>query len=155
MWWHKGLLLLHSVGAVVLLGGVTHSGWLAFRALVRGKPPPAKLEVIYAHVIAWAYGVTAGLGLLIYPRFRVHVRADDIDSSAPWAVALFEVKEHWVAVGAVALVGWVQGVIRARRGGQGGVEQGARWRYAVALLLMAVVWLGSVVGWLLVMLRSV
>ena len=32
--------------------------------------------------------------MLLYPHFRVHVRADFLDEQAPWATKLFEVKEH-------------------------------------------------------------
>ena len=49
---------------------------------------------------AWGYIVSFVIGLLIYPVFRVNVRAADFDKARPWATGLFEVKEH---IGAIAL----------------------------------------------------
>ena len=49
---------------------------------------------------AWGYIATFILGLLIYPVFRVNVRAADFDKARPWATGLFEAKEH---IGAIAL----------------------------------------------------
>ncbi len=39
------------------------------------------------------------LGLLIYPVFRVKVRAEYFDSSLPWATGIFEIKEHLASIG--------------------------------------------------------
>lgn len=53
------------------------------------------------------YIITFILGLLIYPVFRVKVRAEYFDPSLPWATGLFEIKEHIGSIGlfiAIALL---------------------------------------------------
>lgn len=49
------------------------------------------------------------LGLLIYPVFRVKVRAEYFDPQLPWLTGLFEIKEYIGAIGlfiALALLGY-------------------------------------------------
>jgi hypothetical protein len=143
--WHLILLLLHNLCAVALLGASTHAAWLALRAWLRGKPPPPRLEALYARVIAWAFPLTFGLGLWIYPRFRVGVRADYLDAAHPWAVALFEVKEHWAVLAGLTLLGW-RAAVTAR-------DPAPASRYLPPLLVAAAVWLAALTGWLLTALR--
>lgn len=45
------------------------------------------------------YIVSFILGLLIYPVFRVKVRAEYFDGSLPWATGIFEIKEHLASIG--------------------------------------------------------
>jgi len=54
---------------------------------------------IYAATLAVAYVVTFVLGLLVYPRFRYHVRALFLDRYEPWASNLFDTKENFAALG--------------------------------------------------------
>ena len=52
-----------------------------------------------------AYVLSFILGLLIYPVFRVRVRAEYFDPKLPWLTGLFEIKEYVGAIGLfVALV---------------------------------------------------
>lgn len=72
----------------------------------------ASSYLIFASEKDWATGVKASLygaygylfsfilGLLIYPVFRINVRAADFDKVRPWATGLFEIKEH---IGSIAL----------------------------------------------------
>ena len=46
-----------------------------------------------------AYTTALALGMLIYPTFRVRVRHEFLDTQVPLATALFEIKEHAVALG--------------------------------------------------------
>jgi amino acid permease len=46
-----------------------------------------------------AYLFSFVLGLLIYPVFRVKVRAEYFDPKIPWATGLFEIKEYVGAIG--------------------------------------------------------
>ena len=48
------------------------------------------------------YILTWVLGLLIYPVFRVKVRAEYFDPELPWATGLFEIKEHIGSLGLFA-----------------------------------------------------
>ena len=53
----------------------------------------------------WAYVLTFILGLLIYPVFRIKVRAEYFDFKLPWLTGLFEIKEYVAAIGLfVALI---------------------------------------------------
>ncbi|MFQ6049755.1 MAG: hypothetical protein ACE5J0_01815 [Candidatus Paceibacterales bacterium] len=53
----------------------------------------------------WAYLLTFILGLLIYPVFRIKVRAEYFDPELPWLTGLFEIKEFIGAIGVfIALV---------------------------------------------------
>lgn len=53
----------------------------------------------------WAYILTFVLGLLIYPVFRIRVRAEYFDIKLPWLTGLFEIKEYITALGLfIALV---------------------------------------------------
>lgn len=57
----------------------------------------------------WAYVLTFILGLLIYPVFRIKVRAEYFDQKLPWLTGLFEIKEYVGAVGlfiALVLLGY-------------------------------------------------
>lgn len=100
----KLLLVLHAAVAVALAGAATHNGLLALRAM-RGRAGPAHLERLYPRVVLWLYLASVGLGSVLYPTFRVDVRAAYLDHALPLGSALFEIKEHVVAFGlAAALV---------------------------------------------------
>lgn len=47
----------------------------------------------------WSYLLTFVLGLLIYPVFRIKVRAEYFDPKLPWLTGLFEIKEYIGAIG--------------------------------------------------------
>lgn len=58
---------------------------------------------------AWAYLSSFVLGLLIYPVFRIKVRAEYFDPQLPWLTGLFEIKEYIGAIGlfiALVLLGY-------------------------------------------------
>ena len=42
------------------------------------------------------------LGILVYPVFRVAVRAANFDPNIPWATGIFEIKEHISSIGLLA-----------------------------------------------------
>ncbi len=49
-------------------------------------------------MLGLAYLATFTLGTLIYPTFRVRVRAELLDKTYPWATGLFEIKEHAASI---------------------------------------------------------
>jgi hypothetical protein len=67
--------------------------------------------IIKRRAIDWSSGLKSSLigilaylfsfvfGLLIYPVFRVKVRAEYFDPKIPWATGLFEIKEYVGAIG--------------------------------------------------------
>ncbi len=92
------LLLAHLFATFVLVGSMTHN-LLIVIGYVRGKCGRQKLELLYVKVSFWAYIIAYVLGVLIYPAFGVYIRGAYFDPQIPWATGLFEVKEHWGALG--------------------------------------------------------
>jgi hypothetical protein len=87
------LHFLHWLGGIATVGTCTH---LLVRLLYRsrhGKLRKARVR-LHALILAISYASTWILGTLIYPTFRVRVRADLLDKTYPWATGLFEIKEH-------------------------------------------------------------
>lgn len=98
------ILLVHLMVSVFAIGAVTHHWWL----VVRGKASSVKL----ARYVIW---MAAGcilvwlIGVAIYPCYNVLIRKPPIgvlESSARWAVGLFEIKEHLATI-ALALLPWL------------------------------------------------
>ncbi len=147
----KPLLVLHAIAAAVLSGAATHNGILAFRYFSRGVLR-APLQRTYASVIAVTYLITFALGLLIYPDFRVNVRAAYLDANVPLATGFFEVKEQWLALGALLAVY----LSANRHHADPRATTSARNFFQVASLVIAIVVLFSaIVGLSLVTIRSV
>jgi hypothetical protein len=103
------LLIIHGLMAVALLGAITHqalsvaaagstSGRRTFFARFRNVNGPA-----YAGPIVVMFFVTAVLGGLLYPAYRIDVRVLLEDTNSRSANGIFEIKEHLVAVGLGAL----------------------------------------------------
>jgi len=64
---------------------------------------------MFALVAASAYAATFLLGLIMYPAYKLHVRAEYFDlagSGLAWVARLFDIKEMWMLVG-VAIAGAV------------------------------------------------
>ena len=97
------LLLAHLFATFVLVGSMTHN-LLIVIGYVRGKFGRQKLELLYVKVSFWAYIIAYVLGVLIYPAFGVYIRGAYFDPQIPWATGLFEVKEHWGALGLALLI---------------------------------------------------
>lgn len=92
MFWIKLALVLHTVAAGALTGAVTHLA-LTLRRAHLGRPNP-RLQRLYPAVALGSYIVVYALGTLIYPRYRVEVRAGWLDEHAAWASVLFDLKEN-------------------------------------------------------------
>ena len=91
------LLLAHLFATFVLVGSMTHNLICVIKYL-GGKFGRAKREWLYVRISFWTYLITYVSGALIYPAFRVYIR-EDFDTNLRWATGLFEVKEHWGALG--------------------------------------------------------
>lgn len=104
------LLLLHGLAAVLLLGALTHQAvgmfWRAtgprttFITAVRGVRTNA-----YPNAVVLLFVLTFLLGAIIYPDFRVDVRAI-WDVERPSATGSFEIKEHYGAIALGLLPGY-------------------------------------------------
>ncbi len=147
---YEVLLLAHLFVTIVLLGSLTHNLLIVVK-YVRGKFGRQKLEWFYVRVSFWSYVIVYVLGALIYPAFRVYIRADYFDPKLPWATGLFEVKEHWGAVGlALFFVYYL-----LRKSFQPETERDKLWFHVpLCVLLNVIVWYKVVVGCYLSLLKG-
>src|SRR3990172_4313245 len=90
------LLGVHLVAAVIALIALLAS----FSYIILASEKDWQMGVRAAVYGSYAYIITLILGLLIYPVFRIKVRAENFDKVKPWATGIFEVKEH---IGSIAL----------------------------------------------------
>ena len=89
-------LIMHLVFGVLLMGASTHH----LVQLVKGRGfKPQRVVQRYAYWTCVGYLVTFFWGVVIYPAYSYHVRYLYSDVNTPWATALFEIKEHILAVG--------------------------------------------------------
>ena len=102
------LLIIHGLVAVALLGAITHqtlSAWApvntrpgSFFGRFRTVPPAA-----FANAVVVLYLAAAVLGAVIYLDFRVDVRPT-LEQAGHWQLlGFFDLKEHFVAIGAALL----------------------------------------------------
>ena len=177
--WARALLVLHAISAAVLVASTTHHVvWL--RGYFRGEFTRYKGERRFALIAACAFVSTFLLGNLLYPTYKVRVRAEFFDN--PAAVAdelrlreaqnkltsaspaqltppplspisrLFDIKEHWVALGCFAslLVLLLSRLAHPRE------QPSALVLYlGLALFACATTWWGAIVGLITASFRSV
>jgi len=102
--WGRLLLIVHLMVSVFAIGAVTHHWWL----VVRGSSSSVRLYR-FAGWMAIGYTLALLLGVLIYPSYNVLIRKPPLgvlESSASWAVGLFEIKEHLGSI-ALAMLPWL------------------------------------------------
>ncbi len=146
----KLLVLLHAVGAMALVGSCTHHGVITLRVARAGLNGP--LDRLYSQVTAVSYAVTFVLGALAYPTYRFHVRAQYLDEHAPWAVALFEVKENVASVGLALCIG---AFVTSRLTDPAQAQPAVRGHRALVLGTTAAVWFEVISGLLITLVRGV
>ncbi len=147
---YRPLLLAHLLATFLLVGAMTHNLVIVIGYL-RGKFGRQKLEWIYVRVSLWAYVIVYAIGALIYPAYRIYIRHDYFDPKLPWATGLFEVKEHWGAVGlAMFFVYYL-----LRKSFQPSEETDKLYLYVpLCVLLNLIVWYKVVVGCYLTILKG-
>jgi hypothetical protein len=139
------LLIVHGLLAVALLGAITHqalslvpqptTGQRSFFGRFRNVNAPA-----YAGPIVVLFLMTAVMGGLLYPKYRIDVRTTLEDMQMRAANGIFEIKEHVVAVGLGMLPAyWVFWRTPLRP------DQAMARRY-LTWLLAVVVWWSFLVG---------
>jgi hypothetical protein len=99
------LLILHVLVSVALLGAITHQAF----SVARKRPvAPARTLVdrfravnspTFTNTIVLLFFAASILGGLLYPRYRVDVRPTLEDLQLRAANGIFEIKEHFAAVG--------------------------------------------------------
>lgn len=147
----KPLIVLHALLAAALLGSVTHAA-VEVVGYLRGSPRRPALERLHTRLSLWLYGALVLVGALVYPAYRVRVRHEVFDVSAPWASNLFDIKETYAALGlGLAVAAWV--LSRRERPAQ---ERGASLGlYAFCSLgVAATVWFASISGLYLSLLEA-
>jgi len=143
------LLILHSLLAVALLGAITHqtiSAWApasraaasSFIVRMRAVPPTS-----YVNAVIVLYALTALLGAIIYPSYRINVRIVLEQMQLYTPNGAFELKEHFVALG----LGMLPAYWYFWRASQ--VAEYGRTRAVLTALLAFIVWWGFVVGHIL------
>lgn len=142
------LMLLHVLVSVALVGAITHQAFSAWRT-----PPAARSTFVsrfrgvysptFTNVVVLLFVVSSLLGGLLYPRYRVDVRPTLEDLQLRSANGMFEVKEHFAAVGLGLLPAYWR-VWRAPLR-----PEWAAARMYLTWILCAIVWWNFIVGELL------
>ena len=142
------LLILHGLLAVALLGAITHQAigvWVPSRSTASsfvGRMRSVSTPT-YVNAIIVLYLLTATLGGVIYPTYRLHVRVVLEQMQLFWQNGSFELKEHFVAVGLGMLPAywylWRQPL----------ADEYARPRAVITALLAFIVWWSFLVGHIL------
>ena len=143
------MLIAHGITSVILLGGLTHQ----VATSIRCRRAPGRFFIHYqavngmvmSNAIVVAYLATFVLGTLIYPAYRLDVRIALVEMQLPWAIGLFEVKEHWAAIGLASLPLYRDLWLNSHD---------STGRTVLTVLLASVVWFNFVVGHLLNNLRG-
>lgn len=102
------LLLLHGLGAVFLIGSITHQTIGVWKS----KPAPSGtffqnlINVrgsTYTNAIVILYIATAIGGAIVYPTYVLDVKGSLTDAQMNSAIGAFEIKEHLVIIGLAML----------------------------------------------------
>ena len=139
------LLIVHGLVAVALLGAITHqtlSAWApanarpgSFFGRFRTVPPAA-----FANAVVFLYSVAAILGAILYLDFRVDVRPT-LEQAGHWQVlGFFDLKEHFVAIGAALLPAYWVCWRRPRE------EEPLRARAILTSIIAFIVWWAFLAG---------
>ncbi len=139
------VLIIHGLVAVALLGAITHqtlatwAGPLArpgsFFGRFRAVPSAS-----FANAVVVMYAVSALLGGIVYLYFRVDIRPD-LERAGHWqTLGLFDIKEHFVAIGLALLPAyWI--CWRQPR-----ADESTRTRAALTSVLAFIVWWSFLIG---------
>jgi hypothetical protein len=151
------LLIVHAVSAAVLVASSTHH-LLWCRGYLAGQFGRFKGERRFALIAACASVITFVLGNLLYPTYKVRVRAEYFDAPSmivhglPSVARLFDIKEHWVALGCMASVALF---ILSRRAHPKDHPHVVRLYFALSMFVCASAWFGALVGLVTASYRSV
>ena len=148
--YYEILLLAHLFAIFVLVGSMTHN-LLIVIGYVRGKFGRQKLEWLYVKVSLWTYTIVYVIGALIYPAFGARIRHPYFDPELPYATGLFEVKEHWGALGLAMFFVYYF----LRRSFKPAEEKDKLFLYVpLCLLLNVILWYKVAVGCYLTLLKG-
>jgi hypothetical protein len=177
----RPLLVCHTIAAAVLVGASTHH-LLWCRHYLRQRYGRIVAEKRFATIAATCFVITFVLGNCLYPTYKVRVRAEYFDNPAavaaevrmraeqrhavtgsdapttPMVTSLatvshvFDIKEHWVALGlAASLALW----LLSRRAHPREYPQLLPLYLGLALFQCSSAWLGAIIGVVTASFRSV
>jgi hypothetical protein len=138
------LVIIHGLVAVALLGAITHqtlSAWASANArpasfFGRFRTVPS---AAFTNAIIVLYAITATLGAIVYLYFRVDVRPALEQAGRFEVLGLFDLKEHFIAIGLALLPAYYVCWRQPR-------EDAMRTRIALTSLLAFIVWWSFLVG---------
>jgi hypothetical protein len=138
----RTLLLAHAVlGFTAVFAGTHHAAHAVLAALGR---PQARALLRFGWIAPAAVAAQAVCGLLLYPTYRVRVRAADLERSAPVVVQLFDFKEHLSAL-ALALV--IAAALAGRASARDDAPGEVRWPVAaLSCAGAAFLWAAALIG---------
>ena len=139
------LLITHGLVAVALLGALTHqtlATWApasaragSFFGRFRTVPSAA-----FANAIVVLYAISAILGAVVYLYFRIDIRPA-LEQAGHWeALGLFDIKEHFAAIGLALLPAYWVCWRRSR------ADEPARARTALTSILAFIAWWSFLTG---------
>jgi len=147
------LLIVHGLLAVALLGAITHQAvavWWPARAtagnfVTRFRAVPS---TSYVSAIIVLYLLTAALGAIIYTHYTISARIAIIQLQLWKPYGLFEMKEHFAAIGLGILPAyWYFWRVPNAAGG-------SRAREALTAILAFTVWWNFLIGHIINNLRG-
>jgi hypothetical protein len=138
------LLIIHGILAVFLLGAITHQA--VGVAWPVAKRSPGFFSAVrsvngmsYTNAVIILFVVTAILGTIIYPTYRVNVRTVLQEYRLYKPEGSFELKEHFVAIGFMLLPAYWYFWKKAS-------EANHTTRAVLSVMLACIVWWGFLVG---------
>jgi hypothetical protein len=138
------LLILHGLVGVALLGAITHQAVAVIVSGVRGESFASRYASVrapaFTNAVMVIYAINVGLGALIYPAYVLDARVSLQEMHLGWAIGMFEMKEHFGAIGLATLPLYAF-YWRLDR-----LEQDEMGRAAITLTLMFIVWFDFIVG---------
>jgi hypothetical protein len=141
----RPLLLLHATLGFTAVGATTHHAvysWLS----ARGQRRTAAL-LRFGWIAPTAVVSQVLLGLVLYPTYRVRVRALHFDHEAPLVSQLFDFKEHLAALSVVLVLGAaLVGRLREGDGSSPPAQQVAKATAALSITGAGLVWGAALLG---------
>ncbi|MSP58962.1 MAG: hypothetical protein EXR72_01245 [Myxococcales bacterium] len=178
----RWLLVVHGIAAATLVAASTHH-LLWCRHYLHGRFGRARAEQRFALIATGAFVGTFFLGNLLYPTYKVRVRAEYFDSPeavaaevqqrreaaarvddpAPrggghgriglaWVARLFDIKEHWVALGCASSLLLL---LLSRRAHPKDDLRVLPLYLGLSVVVCGTAWAGAVIGLLTVSFRAV
>lgn len=143
----RPILLAHAVAAGALVALTTHHLiWI-----IRSRGARRRGEPRFALLASGVLSLAFLLGCVLYPTYRVRVRAEYLDRAAPVVAHLFDMKEHMAALALLASLGllWL-----SRRANPSAPET-RRLYLGLAWFVCVAIWFVALTGLYVVSYRAV